>query len=429
MKRLNNTKSNSYENGGGKMNLRYFFSEYKSVVLFGVILAACVVVSYVFSPLIPLKIYSDIIQPIQYTALITFCFGNVWIVSRHTDGTRMHKLVVVVMAAWTVLMSLGFYIKMRYGTSGVAEGLFSMHGWELVFGNVFALLLLAYPTELLRPGWLTFPKVVLQLLPPLAAGSLGYWLDIDLRCFLVAYPLIMLVLLIRHIRAYRIWCEENYSSMDDIDVQWVWKYMVMVLISGLSYIYLCFSTEPTYQFTQMWLLFFILFISTEQILFRPDPWQTVRNRAKQASKSVKSNPKAVVEPKPEPEPESDAQDDAQIASEETNAANRAILEEWIATEKPYCSPDFRLEDLRVVLPLNRSYLSGLINAEYGCNFYQYVTRHRIEEAKRLLKEQPELKIQEVAEQCGFSSSTMFGRVFARETGFTPTEWVARNEKA
>ena len=238
-----------------------------------------------------------------------------------------------------------------------------------------------------------------------------------------------MVLLFRHIRAYRIWCEENYSSMDDIDVQWVWKYLVMVLISGLSYIYLCFSTEPTYQFTQMWLLFFILFISTEQILFRPDPWQTVRNRAEQASKSVKSNPKAVVEPEPETEPEQDIQDDAEIASEETNAANRAILEEWIATEKPYCSPDFRLEDLRVVLPLNRSYLSGLINAEYGCNFYQYVTRHRIEEAKRLLKEQPELKIQEVAEQCGFSSSTMFGRVFARETGFTPTEWVARNEKA
>ena len=94
------------------------------------------------------------------------------------------------------------------------------------------------------------------------------------------------------------------------------------------------------------------------------------------------------------------------------------------TEKPYLNPDFRLLDTRQVLPLNRTYLSHLINTEYGCNFYQFVTKYRIDEAKRLMREQPNMKIQDVAEQCGFSSPTVFARVFFRETGKTPREWNA-----
>ena len=48
--------------------------------------------------------------------------------------------------------------------------------------------------------------------------------------------------------------------------------------------------------------------------------------------------------------------------------------------------------------------------------------YRIEEAKRLMKENPDMKLQDVAEKCGFSSPTVFGRTFRRETGMTPKEW-------
>lgn len=91
-------------------------------------------------------------------------------------------------------------------------------------------------------------------------------------------------------------------------------------------------------------------------------------------------------------------------------------------EKPYLNPEFRLLDLRQVLPLNRTYLSQLINEEYGCNFYQFVTNYRIEEAKRLMTEHPNMKIQDVADQCGFSSPVVFSRTFMRETGKSPRDW-------
>ena len=85
-------------------------------------------------------------------------------------------------------------------------------------------------------------------------------------------------------------------------------------------------------------------------------------------------------------------------------------------------------DLRQILPLNRTYLSQLINTEYGCNFYQFVTKYRIEEAKRVMLANPFMKMQDVGEQCGFSSPTVFARIFSREVGMTPSEWTSKQER-
>ena len=80
-------------------------------------------------------------------------------------------------------------------------------------------------------------------------------------------------------------------------------------------------------------------------------------------------------------------------------------------------------DLMQVLPVNRSYLSRYINTTYGCNFCQFVTNYRIEEAKRLLKKCQDIKVLDVAEQTGFASAAAFTRTFTKETGYSPTEWL------
>ena len=166
----------------------------------------------------------------------------------------------------------------------------------------------------------------------------------------------------------------------------------------------------------MFALFFMIAYSTDQIVFRPNPWVEEENETK---------PDAVpsMEPSPESVSANAAQKDDALAPDSSSYAE--TLERWMQTEKPYLNKDFRLTDLQRILPLNRTYLSQLINSAFGCTFYQYVTNYRIEEAKRLMREQPELKIQEIADRCGFSSPTVFGRIFARETGMTPTEWNAQ----
>jgi len=54
---------------------------------------------------------------------------------------------------------------------------------------------------------------------------------------------------------------------------------------------------------------------------------------------------------------------------------------------------------------------------------QYATNYRIEEALRLMREHPDMKVQDIAEQSGFSSAATFSRSFAKEMGYSPTEWM------
>jgi AraC-like DNA-binding protein len=104
---------------------------------------------------------------------------------------------------------------------------------------------------------------------------------------------------------------------------------------------------------------------------------------------------------------------------------RDKLEQWMQTDKPYKNKDFRLNDLMQVLPMNRTYLSQFLSSMFGCNFYQYVVNYRLEEAKRLMRENPDMKLQDISDECGFSSPTVFGRTFAREAGCSPSEWQSK----
>lgn len=381
------------------MSIREFYYEYRAEVAFGLVLSALVAISYWLSPLIPFDTYRTIIMPVLYAAIITLSAGNAYIFFLHNEKKRIRILMVYIMATWAILTFIGLWVKLKNGNIDVAEGVFSLYGWEFVFGDIMGWMLLVYPTELLRPGWLTTKKALLQIVPVIIVGFIDWWLDIDLRWLLAIYPFILLILLFKHIRAYKKWCEDNFASMENIDVQWIVRYLVMVFIIGISYTYLCFATEPTYAFTQLWLLFFVLFYSTEKIFFRPDPWENIQTAAAGLQSEVK-----------------------EIMVENT-ALYHEKLENWMRTEKPYLNKDFRLRDLAQILPLNRTYLSQFINNEFGCTFYQYVTNYRIEEAKRVMLQNPEMKVKEISDRCGFSSPTVFGRTFAREMGCAPSEWT------
>ena len=407
MNDIKRLKSANYKRwGGGKMSIRELYYEYRSELVFGFLLTALVVASYMLSPLIPLEVYRKIISPTLDCAILVCCAMSAIALFRHHQGIRVRKMSAYVMTAWVVVMFISMWMKLsRHNSLTAADGMLSMNGWEFVLGSILGWLLLVYPTELLRPGWLNFKRAMIDLLPVAVIGVLNAVLDTDLRWLLAAYPFVLLAFIVVNIRAYRVYCEDNYSSMEDIDVQWVVRYIIMLVILGASYCFISFARFPTRLFTQQWLLFFLLFYSNEQILFRPDPWvEHVRERKED-----------------EPEGEDNG---SSLTGNETGY--RVALEQWMVTEKPYLNKDFRLSDMMQVIPMNRTYLSQFIQTEFGCNFYQYVTKYRIEEAKRFMRANPDMRVQEIAEHCGFSSATVFGRIFLRETGLTPTEWLAQS---
>ena len=94
----------------------------------------------------------------------------------------------------------------------------------------------------------------------------------------------------------------------------------------------------------------------------------------------------------------------------------------IVMQKKYKDKDYSAKKLALDLGTNTRYISAVVNVKFHMNYTSFVNKYRIEEAKCLMTEQPDLKIADVAAQCGFSSQSVFAQTFSRETGISPREW-------
>jgi len=73
------------------------------------------------------------------------------------------------------------------------------------------------------------------------------------------------------------------------------------------------------------------------------------------------------------------------------------------------------------LCVNEQYLSRCFSKEIGIGPMAYLSRYRIEQAKKLLKK-GEFTITQVALEVGFSSQSYFSRLFQKEMGITPSAY-------
>lgn len=97
------------------------------------------------------------------------------------------------------------------------------------------------------------------------------------------------------------------------------------------------------------------------------------------------------------------------------------LDKWIE-KKGYMKNGVTVQSIAYEVFTNRTYLSIYINATYNCSFKVWVTRLRIDEAKKLLRHDKNHSISDIAIQVGFSSPTSFIHVFTRYEKITPTKW-------
>ena len=99
---------------------------------------------------------------------------------------------------------------------------------------------------------------------------------------------------------------------------------------------------------------------------------------------------------------------------------RRIME-WIDAEG-FRKQGITLNELALLLCTNRTYLSAYIHSVYQVSFRDWITDLRIEYAKRTMRQQPQLKIQEISEQSGFLSFSHFIRTFNDKEGCSPARW-------
>ena len=381
------------------LNLKRFFYEYGTIIFFAIGLTSLVIASYILSRLIPTSVFIGTISPLLHVALFLATLIGAILMHWHTHGRRARQMWQVVLIIWSIAEGVMLIVENVFDYPVLIFGTGKLELQSMVARDLLACVLVFCPTEVLFPKWLNWWKMLGFMLPPFLIWGLNYVTETDLSSLLMAYPLLLSIYLLTNIQNYRKWCEDNYSSLENTAIRFLRGYIVTLVVIGLSYSYQCISDHPTRFFTQQWLVLFLFVMTTAQFVFRRQQWQ-----------------------------EETAEDEGEGPEPEMTfpPEYRAAFEAWMEKEKPYLNKDFRVSDLMTVLPLNRTYLSQFLKAEYDCSFYQVVTTYRIREAQRLLLAHPDMKIAEVADRSGFASPMVFNRSFKRETDLTPTEWLQKS---
>jgi YesN/AraC family two-component response regulator len=90
----------------------------------------------------------------------------------------------------------------------------------------------------------------------------------------------------------------------------------------------------------------------------------------------------------------------------------------------YSDEDLGLQKISDSIGYNGSYLSRVFKQKTGRNLMDYINEVRIENAKRLLREQ-KIKAYNAAESVGYSNYSYFCRVFKKFTGMSPSRYSWR----
>ena len=101
------------------------------------------------------------------------------------------------------------------------------------------------------------------------------------------------------------------------------------------------------------------------------------------------------------------------------------VDNWIKTDG-YVQQGLTIKELSEILYTNRTYLSAYIKTTYKMTFREWITGLRLEYAKNILKEHPEINIQKLAESSGFLSRSNFIKSFTEKEGCTPGKWKKAN---
>ena len=101
------------------------------------------------------------------------------------------------------------------------------------------------------------------------------------------------------------------------------------------------------------------------------------------------------------------------------------LVETIRKKKLYLEEHFTMNDLTDIMLINKNYLSEVIARSEYKSFYKLINTLRIEHACQLLKEDPTIKLEQVALESGFLSGSAFSQVFKRLKDVSPKEYIGK----
>ena len=217
-------------------------------------------------------------------------------------------------------------------------------------------------------------------------------------------------------RAIRIF---NETQADDIGayIEWLSIFTYWALIFGVGCGLLTFLPD---EYVFIWILSSIpfysyLFYSYQNYLLFYEQVENAFEQDIQSEEELLTNS----------ETEHEIVSEKEVPRSYTEFIER--VDNWIKTDG-YVQQGLTIKELSEILYTNRTYLSAYIKTTYKMTFREWITSLRLEYAKNILKEHPEINIQKLAESSGFLSQSNFIKLFSEKEGCTPAKWKKSNRE-
>lgn len=260
----------------------------------------------------------------------------------------------------------------------------------------------------------TLSGVVLFLLP---SGIMQKFSLFALAAWLVVFGVVLARrVIIAYRRAIRIF---NETQADDIGayIEWLTIFTYWALIFGVGCGLLTFLPD---EYVFIWILSSIpfysyLFYSYQNYLLFYEQVENAFEQDIQSEEELLTNS----------ETEHEIVSEKEVPKSYTEFIER--VDNWIKTDG-YVQQGLTIKELSEILYTNRTYLSAYIKTTYKMTFREWITSLRLEYAKNILKEHPEINIQKLAESSGFLSQSNFIKLFSEKEGCTPAKWKKSNRE-
>ena len=214
--------------------------------------------------------------------------------------------------------------------------------------------------------------------------------------------------------------EQYYDEEENNKMKWIrFCYVMMMLTQMFVLVYMLLPRGFMKVYTIWYALFmlyfsanFISFLGSNKLLLDAFAYRTLSGQEIleriERRKRMKNGAK-------------DSQPlDSQLTEQELNRIQRS-LDKWVK-EKRFREYDKTREEIAKELKTSKEMLHLFFVTRMSVDFKTWRTRLRIEEAKVLLLENPDMSINIVAELSGFSDRSNFHRQFTKIVGCSPKQW-------
>lgn len=116
----------------------------------------------------------------------------------------------------------------------------------------------------------------------------------------------------------------------------------------------------------------------------------------------------------------------QLSVEPLRDKDRSAILHFMATQ--YADPELSLDGMTTTIGISRTKINDILKSELGFTFTGYLNKLRLTEAARLLAQEEDANIAEIAYSVGYKNVSYFNKLFKEEYSCTPKTYKTLRDK-